>query len=65
MITNTDYINKSVAKIVLNMGNGKLMEYSKNSNAWIEVQKIKNKSVVNLNFIEGGGRLFKFISIDQ
>lgn len=59
MVVNRDYKNASSAKLTLNMGKGKLMEYSLSKRAWVMSQRVKPGSKVVVDLIPGGGKLFK------
>ncbi|MHB9035876.1 MAG: hypothetical protein ACYC64_04355 [Armatimonadota bacterium] len=59
MIVNRDYRAASTAKLTLNMGKGKLIEYSTTKRKWIVVRFVAPGSEVDVDLIPGDGRLFQ------
>ncbi len=59
MIVNRDYKAASTARLVLNMGKGKLMQFSTADRKWVAVQSIAPGSTVDVDLVAGGGKLFK------
>ncbi|MEN6357973.1 MAG: hypothetical protein ABFD83_12925 [Armatimonadota bacterium] len=58
MIMNRDYKTNSTAHLTLDMGKGKLMEFSIADGEWIEVQSVIPGSAIDVDLIPGGGKLF-------
>lgn len=59
MIVNRDYKKSSFTKLTVNMGTGKLMEYSQTKKEWAFLQTVKTGSKISINLLPGGGKLFK------
>ncbi len=61
MIMNRDYKKASTAKLTLNLGEGKLLEFSIAKREWIALKPVTSGSVFNVDLIPGGGKLFKIV----
>ena len=61
MIMNRDYKKASTAKLTLNLGEGKLLEFSIAKREWIALKPVISGSVFNVDLIPGGGKLFKIV----
>lgn len=61
MLMNRDYKNASTATVTLNLGEGQLMEFSIAKREWFALKSIVSGSVVQVDLIPGGGKLFKVV----
>jgi len=61
MIMNRDYKTKSVARMSINLGDGKLFEFSIPDGKWTEIKAVTSGSVIDVELPPGGGKLFKIM----
>jgi hypothetical protein len=61
MIVNRDYKRIATAKVTLDCGEGKLMEFSPAKRKWVFVQPAQPGSSVSAVLREGDGRLFEVV----
>jgi len=59
MVVNRDYKKETVAKVTINLGPGKLLEFSLAEKKWREVKSIQKGAELRLALPPGSGKLFK------
>lgn len=63
MLMNRDYKSVSMAKLTLNYGKGRLLEFSPYSGKWEDVQFVEPGCKVSVTLNRGDGKLFKVVKM--